>query len=178
MNRENEIFLYSLPLHVSSSLSWFFRIIFILGIVSVSSFVYFLTSGGIMRYSSMLDVTMLIFFILLDAYFLYALTYFDIARLGFIHITDEYLEFRDMFRHRKFLWDEIHSVDTYYFNRNTMLGIILKKNLSHKSLWKKINTAMGAPYDIRLSLSMFSSIDEDVLLLTIQNQLSISAMND
>lgn len=53
------------------------------------------------------------------------------VRKGYIEIADEYIKFSDMYRLRKFLWNEIHSVGIYYLNGNTILGIAINKNLIH-----------------------------------------------
>ena len=173
MCKSQELTVYKLPFSARSSLSWLYRIVFIMGILSASSFVYLLLYIDLVKRSDEPQILISLFFILIDACFIYVLFFYDILRKGVIEITEEYLKFRDMYRLRKYKWAEIYSADIYYFRGNAMLGIVLKKSLNRrKSLWKKMNSALGDPYDIRLAISVYPGINTTALLLTIQYQLS------
>lgn len=173
MRKKQELTVYELPFSARSSLSWLYRIVLIMGIISASSFVYLLLYIDLVKKSDEPQIFMSLFFILLDAYFIYVFLFYDILRKGVIEITEEYLKFRDIYGLHKYLWAEIYSADIYYFRGNAMLGIVLEKSLNRrKSLWKKMNSALGDPYDIRLAIFVYSGINTTALLLTIQYQLN------
>ena len=171
MTNKNYQSLYKLPLRVTSSMGWFLRIVAILSIISAGFFAYMSMYFYITDDTGISGIAMALFFSLFGGIFAYMFVFYDILRKGYIEVTVEYLEFRDLYKLRRFQCGEIHSIGAYSLKGNTTLGLILKKHLERqKSLWRKMNSALGDPYDVRLALSVYSSIDEDTLLMTIIHQ--------
>lgn len=164
---------YELPFYVKSSMSWLLRMACIMTIMGSSFFVCILIY---IFFEEQLDITgvfITLFFILFDALFIYMAYFYDIAKKGYIEITDDYLEFRDLYKTRRFQWDEIHSVGSFHYKGSTIIGIVLSKNINRKqSFWKRLNSALGDSYDISFALSVYPNVEENKILSLIQNKIS------
>ncbi|GAA0177104.1 hypothetical protein SH2C18_03900 [Clostridium sediminicola] len=122
-----------------------------------------------------------LFMLVLSGFFVYAIMLPKIVRKGFIEITTEYIKISTQFKDYIAYWNEISDINVYKFNSNTMMGILLKKDIAKKTkrtVSNSLNSLYGyPPSSFQVSLSLFKDLDVDKLLLTIQHQVNQTNMN-
>ncbi|KGK90120.1 hypothetical protein [Clostridium sp. HMP27] len=166
---------YNIPFHQKSSLKWHMKLIFLL-------LTLFTAGGGIfmlvavMKEEFIMGLVMGLFMLGIGFYFAYILIAVGILKRFYIEMTEEYIRVSMPFKSKTAYWREIHEAQIYEYNNNTMLAILLEKDVNKKkkrTISNNFTSLYGIPpQSFQIPLRFFSEIDTERLLLTIGEQLN------
>lgn len=172
---------YEVPFFEKSGLKWHFNILFLFCILAS-------LSGSVLFFNFMMkdDFALCLFFGLfmlsLCILFLYIFFSAEVLKRFYIEMTHEGINFSAPFKSKKLFWREIHEAQIYQYNNNTILAILLERDIERKrrrTIINNLNSLLGVPSNsFQISLSLYKNIDPERLLLTIGDQINNSYNND
>lgn len=166
---------YNFPYYRKSGFKWYvYLLYFILIICLTASSGFFLI---IMRKDEfVMSLFCSLFSITLDILFIYMLIYVGILKKCFIEMTSEYLRISTPYKTHKVYWNEIYEVNMFYYNHNTIIGVLLEKDRLKKqkrTILNSMNSIMGFPsYSFQIGLALFKDVNKERLLETIAGQIN------
>jgi len=167
---------YDLPLYQRSSIKWSIYLLFIFCSLffagfSILGFIFLMSDDLILGLLSGL------LFLILTLYCVYFIISAGILKKFYIEMTSKYIRFKLPLKSIKTVyWNEIFNLQEYEYNHNTMISILLKKDVNKKTkrtISNNFNSMFGIPpYSFQFSLKLFNDIDNQKLLLTMGDQIN------
>ncbi|UQZ36793.1 hypothetical protein C2I18_26645 [Paenibacillus sp. PK3_47] len=114
-----------------------------------------------------------IFFLLFAVFFGYlwlAMTFFNKA---YLIVTDEYLEYKWLFGHKKLPFHSIYKAEFVSESGVIKLGIWADEQGAKRSFWERTDRLFGRTYSAGIAVSAFHHIDFEKLRLTILSKAGI-----
>jgi len=173
MNKETKKPIYVIPFFIKSSLNWFYRISYIVMASGCFLILYLL---AYILFDQGLNISIMaasLFCLLFASFFLYSFLFYDIFRSGYIKITNDHFEYRNIHKKLKLHWEEIGRVDTYSLrgNGHHFIGIILKNDNDSNASNNPQSSPSASGYDIIIPLYTFSKVNERALLSLMRSQI-------
>lgn len=173
MNKETKEPLYEIPFFIKSSLNLLYRISYIVMASGCFLILYLL---AYILFDQGLNIPIMaasLFCLLFAAFFLYSFLFYDIFKLGYIKITDDHFEFRDINKKLQLQWKEIAKVDINSLrgNRQYFVGIVLKHDNDNNAANSIASSPSASGYDIIIPLYTFSKVNERALLSLMRTQI-------
>jgi hypothetical protein len=166
---------YKIPLYQKSSLKWYLNVllIFCTLFMAAGSVLFFVV---IMKDDFILGLLFGIFAFLLSLWFAYISIWGGALKKFYIEMTSEYIKVSLPFKTKVAYWREIYEAQTYEYNNNTMISILLEKDRNKKrrrTVSNSFNSMYGIPpYSFQISFMFFKDIDAQRLLFTIGEQIN------
>lgn len=173
MNKETKEPLYEIPFFIKSSLNWFYRISYIVMASGCFLMLYFL---AYILFDQGLNIPIMaasLFCLIFAAFFLYSFLFYDVFKHGYIKITDDHFEYRNISKKLQLHWKEIVKVDTYSLrgNQQYFVGIVLKHENDNNDSNNEASSPSASGYDIIIPLYTFSKVNEKALLNLMRTQI-------
>ncbi|MDD3271601.1 MAG: hypothetical protein PHR04_05830 [Syntrophomonadaceae bacterium] len=164
--------IYKLPLYQVSHMKWYFHLLFGLMEVGLLIFIFLFVITVLPADYSAADIVFIIcasvVVILIGLLWIMQ----AVSNKPYLKITNDYIEYKNLFGKEHVRWNQIVNVEFYMFNGMTFLGIT--DNRPNKTFSQKTDKALGFDYSIKIPLSMFSSIDFEKLKATILSKSAIT----
>lgn len=160
---------YNLPLYQKSSLKWSMILLFTIFTLFFTAISIF--SLIIMKDELLLGLLIGLFFLIFSIVCAYIVICVGILKRFYIEMTSEYIRVKLPLKSKTVYWNEIYDTQLYSYSNNTIISILLKKDVNKKkkrTISNNFNTMQGIPpYSFQISLMIFKDIDAKKLFLTI-----------
>lgn len=172
---------YDLPLYQRSKMKWSWNLLFIFCALLFAGFSIF--SFTIMMNDDLITGLLCgLFFSIFCFFFVYIIISVGMLKSCYIEMTAEYIKVKFPFKSKAVYWNEIYKAQVYKYNNNTMITILLKKDVNKKkkrTISNNFNSIYGAPsYSFQISLMLFKDLDAQKLLLTMGEQINRADQNE